>query len=276
MPSEWKRIAPFALISLVCFLLGLGILFSMPGLPPQLQMQFYYVSLLAFGLAVALVLFGVMRSYASYSGRRFGGTLRLSGPVVGFLLVIVLSRTIPHPGQDLAVTVYVHGAGGPTDAILRSSGYVLLYCGAHPERQAINENGMAKFVLPPACNGQDVPVSLIDEQGAPLKRFEIVSDHRSIKIAPDTVVYVPIRRVDLRIAGTVRDVDDRPIDGATVKVAGLSIAAGPPDGEFELVIPGERLTDDLELLVSAPGHATKRFGVVADSHPMQVVLLKRE
>lgn len=49
----------------------------------------YYLVLLLTGLAVAGFLFGVLSSSATWKGKVLGGTLRLSGAIVGFALVVV-------------------------------------------------------------------------------------------------------------------------------------------------------------------------------------------
>src|SRR5688500_3950658 len=67
--------------------------------------QLYYLVLLPLGLCVALVLFGSMKSYASYKGKRiggerFGGVLELGGPIVGFALTLVLGFVLPSPAPS--------------------------------------------------------------------------------------------------------------------------------------------------------------------------------
>lgn len=53
-----------------------------------LTSNLYYFILLPMGLAAAGFLFGILRSYALYSGKKRGRILELSGPVVAFLLVL--------------------------------------------------------------------------------------------------------------------------------------------------------------------------------------------
>src|SRR5580693_6830864 len=57
----------------------------------------YYLVLLPMGLAAAVFLFGVLRSYARYSGKQLGGMLELSGPIVAFVLVVILGFVLVKP-----------------------------------------------------------------------------------------------------------------------------------------------------------------------------------
>src|SRR5271165_158465 len=51
--------------------------------------RLYYLVLVLMGLTAAVFLFGVLPSKAEYEGKLLGGTLKLSGAVVGAALVVV-------------------------------------------------------------------------------------------------------------------------------------------------------------------------------------------
>jgi hypothetical protein len=78
----------YAIVSLVAFLIGLAILSVMLWnaqllVTLGLTGNFYYVVLLALGLAAAAFLFGVLQSYARFKSRNGWGVLELGGPIVG-------------------------------------------------------------------------------------------------------------------------------------------------------------------------------------------------
>ena len=120
MPSKQKQLggltwvyvtgAGFA-ISLAAAILLMALV-GRTSLPDGL----YYLILIPLGLACAAFLFGAMRGYAKYSGQVFAGNLELRGPVVLFLLVILLGM-YANRATDFSLTVRVHGPGGPTDVI---------------------------------------------------------------------------------------------------------------------------------------------------------------
>lgn len=111
------EIVLYALISLISFLCGVGVLSLMIWNAPLLTRlglagNLYYLVLLPMGLAASGFLFGVFHSYARYSGKQLGGTLQLGGPLVAFLLVVILGFVLVKPVTTFPLTVYVHGKGG--------------------------------------------------------------------------------------------------------------------------------------------------------------------
>ena len=76
----------------------------------------YFIILIPLGLAAAAFLFGAMRSHATYSGKSPYGTLELSGPVV-VLALVVLGGMMANRAETFALTVRVHGPGGPADIV---------------------------------------------------------------------------------------------------------------------------------------------------------------
>ncbi len=74
--------------------------------------NYYYVVLLALGLAAAAFLFGVLQSYARFNARNGWGVLELGGRIVGSALVVLGGfYLVPNP-LPFAVTIFVHGEGG--------------------------------------------------------------------------------------------------------------------------------------------------------------------
>src|ERR1039458_967624 len=102
-PGSWSEIAPFVFIALGSFLLGALLLFFMIWKAEELVAlgltgRVYYIVLLPLGLAAAAFLFGVVKSYATYRGRQLGGKLVLGGPIIAFLLVVILGFVlVPDP-----------------------------------------------------------------------------------------------------------------------------------------------------------------------------------
>ncbi len=97
-------------------------------LPSRGQILIQYLVLLIMSMAVAAFVFGVMRSYAQYSGKQMNGTLQLSGPVVGVALVMVggymyLKNIDPNgsgltPQTDFCVRFMMNDAEGAEQDIL--------------------------------------------------------------------------------------------------------------------------------------------------------------
>src|ERR1039458_5757042 len=125
-----KNIWQFALISVVFLLVGLIVLWVIIWKAPLLTKfgltgYFVFVAYVLLGLCVAGVLFGVLKSYAVYHSKQWGLTVDLSGPVVGFLLTIVLGILFNKNDNPVALTVFVHGPGGHQDIVVHE-GRVLI------------------------------------------------------------------------------------------------------------------------------------------------------
>jgi hypothetical protein len=97
--KETRFYAVIALISFLCGVSIFGLMIWKADILDRLGLtgNLFYVVLLPMGLAVAGFLFGVLRSYALYSGKKLGRRLELSGPVVAFLLVVILVLAIKPP-----------------------------------------------------------------------------------------------------------------------------------------------------------------------------------
>ena len=175
-PTTWEKVAPFALLSAISFLFGVGLLLLLLWNAERLVSlglvgNLYYIVLLPLGLATAGFLFGVLRSYARYTGKQFGGTLELGGPIVGFALVVIGGFYLPKPAaESFDVTVLVRGEKGSHDLVLRNSGMVWMTLGADRRNEKIGDKGQADFKnIPARFRGQEVAISVEADGLAPAK-----------------------------------------------------------------------------------------------------------
>src|ERR1019366_7051425 len=88
------RIPNYALISFVAFLCCFAVLVLLIANADKLSrfgllQQVNYLVLVLMGLTAVGFLFGVLKSSATWVGKFWGGTLRLSGSVVGASLVVI-------------------------------------------------------------------------------------------------------------------------------------------------------------------------------------------
>jgi SEFIR domain len=265
-----KEIALYALISLISFLCGVVLLILMIWKAELLSRlglagNLYYLVLLPMGLAAAGFLFGVLRSYARFSGKQLGGMLELGGPIVAFLLVLILGFVLVKPATTFPFTVYVHGERGAHDLVLKDSGYVYLDLGGYRQKEPIGENGQAIFLgIPPTFRGQEVPIGV--EAGA----FELSDPKQKCRLDGSSI-YLSVQRKAGHLSGRVQDEKDNAIPGAIIHVAGLS-ATTDSEGHFEFVIPGDRLQTELDLTASAAGYATKHYNAFPNANELVVQL----
>jgi len=269
--SGWNKIGPYAIISLISFLLGSLLLFFMVWKAEKLEAlgltgKLYYIILLPLGLSVAGFLFGVVQSYATYTGEQLGGKLVLGGPIVGFLLVVILGFVLVPDPSTFPLTVFVHGPGGPQDTVLQNSGEVLMDLGGDRQEAPIGKQGQAYFrALPANFRGQEVLAWVSSD------KFESAEANKKYKLDRQAI-YLAVRRKAGRIYGLVESEDPKCLAGIQLRVAGLVVVMNPDSGRFELSIPGDRLQDELVLDVTAPGCAPQHINVVPNSNEIRIML----
>ena len=264
-----KRIWLYALLSLGSFigaLVLIGLMLWNVALLSRFGLtgNFYYLILLPLGLAVAAFLFGTLRSWAHYSGKALGGALELGGPIVGFLLVVILGFVLPSPQTNFSLTVYVHGPEGPQHLVLTNQGFVMLDLGGDRRQEPIGNKAQVVFAeIPASYRGQDVYISLISTE------FESVETNpRSLD---GNTLYLPIRKQSVTISGRIQDENGKPIEGASVDFEDLSTTSNA-NGYFELGMPGERMKPRLVLQVTVSGFKPRSVPVYPGSNDVVVVL----
>jgi hypothetical protein len=228
----------------------------------------YYFSLVPLGLSAAVLLFGVLHSKAYWKGTAYGGALEVSGAAVLFLLVEILGFYLVQNTLTFPLTVYVHGEHGPQELLLRNSGKVVLRLGLETRSEPIGADGQAFFpVIPANFRNQSVPVWVESDE------FEITGDAQRQLTAPS--MDITIHKKSGTVSGRIEEENKVfvPIPGAEIRVAGITAKAGPK-GEFDLVIPGERLQPQLDLDASAPGYAPAHTTVVPNSNPAVIKLTR--
>jgi hypothetical protein len=265
-----SKIAVYALVSLVSFLLGAAILGVMLWNAERLVAlgltgKLYYIVLLPLALSAAGFLFGIMHSYASYRGEQLGGVLELGGPIVAAALVVIGGFVLVPNVETFPVTVFVHGEAGPHDLVLKNNGYVIFDLGPDRRREPIGDKGQAYFpAIPAKYRGQIVSVWVDSDD------YEPTGADQKSRLDSDSL-YLAVRKRGGHVSGRVQDQDGNAIPDAEVQVAGIS-AHTDSFGNFELTIPGDRAKPEMELTAVAPGYNSKRYPVVPNSNRAVIAL----
>lgn len=268
-----SKIAPFAYLSLgsfVCALVLIALLLWKAELLVRLGLSgnYYYLVLLPLSVAVAVCLFGALRSYGYYRGRQFGGTLELGGPFVGAALIIIGGFLLPPPSANFSLTIYLQGEAGLEDLPAADSNYVVVDLGADRRREAIGQKGQAYFAeIPASFRGQRVNIFLESTT------YELANPERKHSLNSSSL-YLSVRKRPGRITGHVQDEDGKPVGGASITVAGLSFTADSA-GHFECVIPGERMQPELSMQVLANDYPPWRSSVTPNANEVTVILRRQ-
>jgi hypothetical protein len=134
-------------VALIMLVVGVVLLFMLVVWAPRLIPggtldKFYYIVLLVWGLISAVVLFGVVRSYARITYRNPPGGLAVElGGAAAFAALVVIGGFVLVPKGTLNLTVRPHGPDIP----LITWGKIRVEFGANAPTVAVNESGEADF-----------------------------------------------------------------------------------------------------------------------------------
>ncbi len=194
--------------------------------------------------------------------------------VVLFMLLIAgitffaLQKFAPGPSEPtFPFTVFVQGKGGPSDVVLKNSGYVVLDLGGDRRTEAIGEKGQAYFpAIPATFRDQEVPI------GVESDAFEL-SDPKQICRLNGSSIYLPVQRKAGHLSGWVKDEKANATPGAIIHVAGLS-ATTDSEGHFKVEIPGDQLQPELDLDAVASGYSSSHLKVVPNGNDVVIPLTR--
>ncbi|HUI28712.1 MAG TPA: hypothetical protein VLX91_00745 [Candidatus Acidoferrales bacterium] len=253
-PSVSRKDAkPYIILSLSCGLLAIGLVSVMLRNMDKLEQSgtlggFYYFVLISFGLLVAGLLFGVLRSYARYSGQQFNGKLELGGPIVGFTLVLVggyIFSNVYH--ESFSVTVFVHGNAGIHDLVLRDSGTILMRLGSETREEHINGKGDVDFKqIPGTFLNQEVHMWVNDE------RFQAVDPEKMYKLDGNPL-NVEVKRKPIHFQGFVRDQSGKRIRKAVILCGQARLGAVDSLGFFDVTVSVAENENEVRVTIVATG-----------------------
>ena len=114
----------------------------------------YFFLLVILALMAAGFLFGALRSHAKYSGKAYGGTLELSGPVVVLALIIFLGYKYRPTPQSFNFTVNIFSATD-TSEVIKTGSTELFFGNAHQTKN-ISEGQSVFSELPSDHKGKTI------------------------------------------------------------------------------------------------------------------------
>ena len=270
--SPRVAIRPHLIVAGACAAISLALLLLMLYAAPTLAAfgltgNLWYVLLLALGLCVAVLVFSLFRSWASYSGNVLSGKVEIGGPAVVMLLVVILGFWLPPPTAALDLTVFLQTEGAPTNAFA-SSGRVTLDLGADRRTESVGDKGEVRFMgVPPNLRGSTVPVALESD------KLELT--HPKARIALNgQPQYLQVRAKKLRFEGNLFDERNQPVPNARVVLAGQT-ATTDADGRFEMPVPADLPEADKVAAISAEGFEPQRVTVEPGGNRMQLKLARK-
>lgn len=207
----------------------------------EVDQRIFYLILIFFGISVSALVFGVMNTYAVLTGKQQNVTLKMTGPGVGVILVVLGGLYLPQksPEKNVTIRVFDWKKNPVTD------GDVKIYLNEYIRTQSIDKMGQALFSGIPSEMMKTKMKIEVSSPGYATKNYDtlVTSSNPLELILPlTTVVY---------ISGRIKTAAEVPIKGVEISVDGTRYyAVSITDGSYKLRLEEYTLGDEITLTTS--------------------------
>jgi hypothetical protein len=236
MPTDKSSISAFkwVIISGIGFILFLATAFLFGIYSDKLNFintSAYFFLLIPLALVCAAFLFGALRSHAKYSGKAYGGTLELGGPVVVLTLIILLGFKFRPTEKEFSYTINFFEASDTTEVI--KDGSVELFFGTARLAKNISEGQSVFNELPSVYKGKEATL-ITKAKGYITKRQAVSMPFGNVA----QNVFLEKIKDSVSVHGLVKDAQKRPVKNASLVFADGFLKTTSDDyGNFNVVMP---------------------------------------
>lgn len=190
----------------------------------------YFFLLIPLALASAAFLFGALRSHAKYTGKIYGGTLELGGPVVVLLLIVGLGYKFRPQEKSFGFTLNVFSATDTTEVINKGNADVFL--GTAHWVKNISEGQAVFSEIPDVYKDKQVTV-ITSAEGYNAKK-------QTLKMPVNTAADIYLTKIadSVTVHGLIKDKKGNAIKDAVLVFAdGRVTATSDKYGNFSAALP---------------------------------------
>ena len=222
--------------------------------------RIFYLILILFGISTSALVFGVMNTYAVLTGKQQNISLKMTGPGVGVILVVLGGLYLPHHSSVSNVTIRIFDwKNNPI-----TQGDVKIYLKEYIRSQSVDNVGQALFTGIPADIVKNRMKIEVSSPGYATKYFDtlLVSSKPLELILPLTTVVF--------ISGRVKTAAEVPIKGVEINVDGTRYyTKSITDGSYKLRLEEYTLGDEISLTTSHKDFEDKTVSVRINSPDIQ-------
>lgn len=190
----------------------------------------YFFMLVPLALASAAFLFGALRSHAKYTGKMYGGTLELGGPVVVLLLVVGLGYKFRPQEQSFGFTLNVFSATDTAEVI--SKGNADVFFGTAHWQKNISDGQAVFNEIPAMYKGKQVTV-ITSADGYTAKKQVL-----NVPVNAAADIYITKIADSVTVHGLVKDKKGRTVKDAVLVFAdGRAKTTSDAYGNFTVALP---------------------------------------
>lgn len=266
--KEEKSISPhrmpvsgYGIVSVIGFIVSLSLVyyyiqFIQGKVTDVVDQRIFYLILILFGISASALVFGVMNTYAVLTGKEHNFSLKMAGPGVGVILVVLGGLYLPTKSADKNVTIRLFD--WRNNPVLQ--GDVKIYLKEYVRTQSIDNMGQALFTgIPPDIMNNKMKIE-VSSPGYATKYFDTLvtnSNPLELTLPLTTVVF---------ISGRVKTAAEMPIKGVEINVDGtryftLSIT----DGSYKLRLEEYTLGDEISMTTSHKDYEDKTISLRINS-----------
>lgn len=216
----------------------------------------FYLILIVFGIAASAVIFGVMNSYASLRGERFNSKLKLTGPAVGVMLIVLGGIILPDPVPNKTITIRVFDKKkNPV-----TQGDVKVYLKEYIRNQSIDKMGQALFTGIPISTAESKIKIEVSSPGYATRQFDTIMNRSGV-----IELTLPLTAV-VFISGQVKKANETPISDVEINVDGTKyVAHSISNGTYSLRLEEYTLGDEITITTTHEGFEDKTRAIRINS-----------
>lgn len=245
-PAHRIPVSGYGIIAAIGFVLSLSLVyyylqFIVGKVSEEVDQRIFYLILILFGIASSALVFGVMNTYAVLTGKEQNITLKMTGPGVGVILIVLGGLFLPQKSLDKNITIRVFDwKKNPV-----TQGNVKIYLNEYIRSQSIDNMGQALFSGIPADMIKNKMKVEVSSPGYATKIFDTLltsTKPLELMLPLTTVVY---------ISGKVKTAAEMPIKGVEINVDGTRYyAISVTDGSYNLRLEEYTLGDEISITTS--------------------------
>jgi hypothetical protein len=210
--------------------------------------RIFYLILICFGISVSALVFGVMNTYAVLTGKQQNMSLKMTGPGVGVILVVLGGLYLPQKSAEKNVTIRVFDwKKNPV-----TDGDVKIYLKEYIRSQSVDKMGQALFAGIPSDLIKNKMKIEVSSPGYATKYFDtLVIDSKPLELI------LPLTTV-VNISGRIKTAAEIPIKGVEISVDGTRyFAISITDGTYKIRLQEYTLGDEITLTTSHQDYEDK-------------------
>ncbi len=246
MPAHRMPVSGYSILAGIGFLISFLLVyyylqFIQGKVSDEVDQRIFYLILICFGISVSALVFGVMNTYAVLTGKQQNMSLKMTGPGVGVILVVLGGLYLPQnsPEKNVTIRVFDWKKNPVTD------GDVKIYLKEYIRTQSIDKMGQALFSGIPSGMMKNKMKIEVSGPGYATKYFDTLvtnSNPLELMLPLTTVVY---------ISGRIKTAAEVPIKGVEISVDGTRyFAISITDGSYKIRLDEYTLGDEITLTTS--------------------------